>query len=350
MWVTVTQRMRSRYASFLAAAVSAGWFFYFNQTPVGDFRTPHYLYLASSVSMLLVHAVTRFGHRIETIRTIDIIVGSYSGNTAHFTDSFIQGAEQAGAEVAYHRFHRYKAFSPELRGDALVIAFPIFGCKPPWPFLSYLLFELPKGRSKPAFILYTCIGGAENAGILCWLILTLKGYRVVGRNWGVYPINVPTFRLGPRRLWKFLDSLSPLKWDAAGQIECGRHFAMGLPAGIPFIFAWTPCFLVGMLLDNKWLDRVLYRNHVMKRRCNQCGICIDYCPAQRLRMSDGYPKPAGECMICMGCVNICPKNAMHIWCFTEYGNRYPFKFKKQALKNLDSPDEAAYSITSNKEI
>ena len=48
-------------------------------------------------------------------------------------------------------------------------------------------------------------------------------------------------------------------------------------------------------------------------------------------MVDGYPKPEGECMICMGCVNVCPKNAMHLWCFTEYGNRYPSKYKKYMM-------------------
>jgi len=328
MWITITHKMSSKYTILLAFSVPLLWFLYFNQTPVRDFYASHYLYLASSMSMLFIHGVTHFGPHNGKIRKIDIIVSSYSGNTAHYADHFIRGAEQVGAEVTNHGFHYYKQFKPQLNGEALVIAFPIFGCKPPWPFLYYLCFKLPKGKSKPAFILYTCMGGAENAGILCWLVLTLKGYRVKGRNWSVYPLNVPTFRLGPRRLWKFLDSLSPIKWDIQNQMECGRRFALGLWAGIPFIFGLTPCFLAGILLDNKWLDTILYRNHVMKKRCNKCGICVQCCPAQRLTMVNGYPKSKGECMICMRCVNLCPQNAMHLWGFTEYGNRYPPKYKE----------------------
>jgi ferredoxin len=324
--------MTFRCSTLLAFAVPAIWFLYFNQTPIHDFHIPHFLYLASSLTMLLIHTSTRIGQKTGKIRKIDCIVSSYSGNTAHYADHFIRGAEQAGAEVSCHRFHYYRDFQPELLGDALVIAFPIFGCKPPWPLLYYLCFRMPKGKSKPAFILYTCMGGAENAGILCWLILTLKGYRVRGRNWSVYPLNVPTFRLGPRIIWKWLDALSPIAWDVKTQVTCGHQFARGLKTGIPFIFGWTPCFLAGMLLDNKWVDRILYKNHVIKKRCDQCEICVQHCPAERLSMKNGYPKSTGECMICLGCVNLCPRNAMHLWCFTEYGNQYPPKYQEHIVR------------------
>lgn len=332
VWITVTQKINSHYFFPLAVTIPAIWFFYFNTTQAKDFHLSHYLYLSTCLSMLFIHIITYLKNNNNDIHKIDIILSSYSGNTAHYTDFLIQGVKQTSAEVLLHRFHYYKNFKPELKGDALIIAFPIFGCKPPWTFLSYLLFTLPKGKSKPAFILYTCIGGAENTGLLCWLILTLKGYNVTGRNWSVYPINVPTFRLGPRQIWKWFDSLSPIKWDLKEQTKCGKNFALGLPAGIPLIFGLTPCFLAGILLENKWLNTILYRNHVIKKRCNQCEICINYCPAQRLKVIDGYPKSEGECMICMGCVNLCPQNAMHLWGFTEYGNRYTPKYKKYIVR------------------
>jgi ferredoxin len=278
--------------------------------------------------MLLVYTRGRYLKPKRCPEKIDVIISSYSGNTAHFADLFLRGAQETDLDVTQHRFHHYKSFNPVFRGDALVIAFPIYGCKPPWPFLYYLVFKLPSGKGKAAYILYTCIGGAENAGILCWLILTLKGYRVMGRNMAVYPLNVPTFRLGTKKLWKFLDTLLPRNSEVDFQKECGRKFARGENSGIPFIFALTPAFLAGILIDNKFFDTFLYRNHVLKKRCNQCGICIDFCPAERLKMVKNYPKAKGTCMLCLGCINNCPKNAMHMWFWTEYGQPYNPKYKR----------------------
>ncbi|MCP4150017.1 MAG: hypothetical protein GY757_19885, partial [bacterium] len=201
----VAHKINSRTSLFLAWAAPLTWFVISNDTAIKDFGILHYLLLLSAILMVLVFTMIFFYNPGKPLKKIDFLLCSYSGNTAHFSEQFTAGAEEAGAEVNMHRFHYYKSFKPAkpavvtvkpdvdepvkpgvaesvFDGDALVIAFPVFGGKPPWPFLNYLLFRLPRAKGKPAFILYTCIGGAENAGILCWLILTLKGYRVVGRN------------------------------------------------------------------------------------------------------------------------------------------------------------------------
>ncbi len=89
------------------------------------------------------------------------------------------------------------------------------GWKPPWNLVEYIIRKLPKGGGKPAFILYTYMGGAENAGFIAWLLLKLKGYRVIGRNWAAYPNNVVTLRPGPKRLWRCLDRIFPTGRDIA---------------------------------------------------------------------------------------------------------------------------------------
>ena len=279
----------------------------------------------------------RAGH----FQTIDVILCTSSGNTGHYASRFIAGAENAGASINMHQFHHIRRFQPALDGDALVLAFPVFGWKPPWPLCQYLLLNLPRGNGKPAFILYTSAGGPENAGMVAWLLLTLKGYRVVGRNWAVYPVNVTTFRLGPSRLWKFLDRLVPREHEIAGVISSGRDFALGKRTGMPFILWPFPLVIAGFLLDNPLLDRVLCRNHVMKKRCIKCGLCVRYCPVERLRMED-FPRARGTCSLCLGCVNLCPRNAMHLWCFTEYGQQYhprwPEFLKTVSKSNSDSHD------------
>ena len=91
-------------------------------------------------------------------------------------------------------------------------------------------------------------------------------------------------------------------------------------------------FLIGVLVDNKWVDTLLYRNRAWRRRCDGCAQCVLYCPAERLKMIEGYPRARGTCMICLGCVNICPRNAMHLLFWTEYGNPYRPRWPELVVK------------------
>lgn len=321
-------RLPARLAVPFVSTAAAAWLAVGLHTRAPDFGWAHYWVLASSLATVLVFVSVTLANDGCPRRRVDLIVSSGSGNTAHLATQFADGVRSTGAVVSVHRFQHGPAFRPNLDGDALAIAFPIYGCKPPWPFLVYLLRHLPHGRGKPAFILYTCIGGAENAGVLCWLLLTWKGYRVAGRDWGVYPLNVPTFRLGPARFWKRVDRWLPRRSEVLSVRRSGARFAGGRTAGIPFVFCLSPCFLVGILADNRWLDTILYRNHVFRQRCNQCGVCVTCCPMGRIRLVGGDPKGRGACMICMACVNNCPRAAMHLWCWTEYGAQYRSRFRR----------------------
>jgi len=300
--------------------LTAAWILFCNKISIANLNPVQYILLACTAIMLIIYTLSVFMNKKTELHKIDLLLSSYSGNTTHYANLFIDGVKERGAEVIVHRFHYYKSFKLDLKGDSLVIAFPVFGWKPPWPMLYYL-FRLPWGKGKPAFVLYSCAGGPENTGMLMWAILTFRGYRVIGRNWGWYPVNIATVRLGPARLWKYLDSLLPLRMDMEDGVNTGRDFAEGNYTGLPFIFWPSPLAVLGIILDNKYLD-MIYRNHVMRSRCIKCGACVEFCPSERLKLVNGYPKAKGSCIICFGCINICPKNAMHLWLFTEYGNAY----------------------------
>ena len=51
------------------------------------------------------------------------------------------------------------------------------------------------------------------------------------------------------------------------------------------------------------------------------------------KMIDGYPRARGACMICLGCVNLCPHNAMHMLCWTEYGQPYKPRWPELVVKS-----------------
>jgi ferredoxin len=297
------------------------WFFLTLQSPLSQIGALDVALLCSAVVALVVGTWLLFLGNLPPVRKLDVILCSHSGNTAHFTEPFLRAVRREGAETLVHRFHYYRRFQAELTGDALAVAFPVIGWKPPWPLFNYLLFRLPWGRGKRAFVIYTSAGGPENAGAVTWLLLTLRGYRVMGRASAVYPFNLPTVRLGPARLWRWLDSLMPWRATLDAQARAGRDFAQGRAAGLPILFWPGPLFLFGIAVDNQVVDR-LCRNHVFRRRCNRCGICVKFCPAERLRMVNGRPKAEGTCTLCFGCVNHCPTRAMQMWLLTEYGNPY----------------------------
>jgi NAD-dependent dihydropyrimidine dehydrogenase PreA subunit len=58
--------------------------------------------------------------------------------------------------------------------------------------------------------------------------------------------------------------------------------------------------------DYAWIE-------IDKKRCNRCGICVDMCPMDVLRMSSkGYPIMLyrDDCWYCDICVFVCPRQAV----------------------------------------
>ena len=58
--------------------------------------------------------------------------------------------------------------------------------------------------------------------------------------------------------------------------------------------------------DYAWIE-------IDQERCNRCGICVDMCPMDVLRMgSKGYPimRYIDYCWYCDLCVFVCPRQAV----------------------------------------
>ena len=51
-----------------------------------------------------------------------------------------------------------------------------------------------------------------------------------------------------------------------------------------------------------------------EEKCQQCGECIDVCPAEVIEVDDNVTKMAnpGECLGCESCVAVCPEEAITI--------------------------------------
>ena len=44
--------------------------------------------------------------------------------------------------------------------------------------------------------------------------------------------------------------------------------------------------------------------------CNSCGLCENICPNGNITLENGVPKFGGNCTLCLGCLNVCPADAI----------------------------------------
>jgi 2-oxoglutarate ferredoxin oxidoreductase subunit delta len=52
---------------------------------------------------------------------------------------------------------------------------------------------------------------------------------------------------------------------------------------------------------------------INREKCNGCGLCVDYCPTDVLRIDDtrkAVIKYLEDCMTCYNCELECPQNAI----------------------------------------
>jgi ferredoxin/flavodoxin len=59
----------------------------------------------------------------------------------------------------------------------------------------------------------------------------------------------------------------------------------------------------------KDLKERLPQRTVNEKVCTQCGICVEECPAEAIRM-EPYPEFDENCFYCFNCVRLCPENAV----------------------------------------
>lgn len=56
--------------------------------------------------------------------------------------------------------------------------------------------------------------------------------------------------------------------------------------------------------------------------CNSCGLCERVCPNGNITLEDGAPKFGENCTLCLGCMNVCPADAIDYGKSTRGKKRY----------------------------
>lgn len=77
------------------------------------------------------------------------------------------------------------------------------------------------------------------------------------------------------------------------------------------------------------------QRYEINQNCNKCGTCAKVCPAGNISVSDKVIF-ADRCEGCLGCVHLCPKNAIHL------------KNEKNAVRWCNPDVSLSEMITANK--
>lgn len=56
--------------------------------------------------------------------------------------------------------------------------------------------------------------------------------------------------------------------------------------------------------------------------CKSCGLCEKVCPNSNITLEDGTPKFGEKCDLCLGCLNVCPVDAIDFGKSTHGKKRY----------------------------
>ena len=201
--------------------------------------------------------------------------------------------------------------------DDIGLAAPTHGFNFP-PITLAFLFRFPRTTwGNRVFIINTrggvrlfgvCVPGLSGvAQLLAALVFLLKGYRVVGMR----PIDLPSNwislhpGLGEDTIRVIYERCEAVTRRCANRLLDGRRdlrALFDLPQDLLIAPIALGYYLVGRFFFAK--------SFIASAACDTCGVCINQCPLQAIRLVAGRPFWTHRCESCMRCMNHCPKRAI----------------------------------------
>ena len=234
-----------------------------------------------------------------------IIYFTGTGNSRFVAE---QIAEATGDElvnaVKYTRKNRNAVFSTP---GIYVFVSPIYVSAPPMVFLDFIRHSTFPGDCRAYFIM-TCAGGMGGAPGYCKALAAEKGFTYMGTAEVEMPQNyIAMFKTGT-------PEENRAKIEAAVPVVSNLSIAIRNCRELP-----DPGMKVWELLSTRMVLAPYYKYFMTSKpfaateKCIGCGKCAAVCPLANIVMQDGKPVWGDNCTHCMGCINLCPKEAV------EYG-------------------------------
>lgn len=222
-------------------------------------------------------------------------------------------AELVGRQAAVDLFEVDTIKSGELVAlkdyDAIGIAYPVHSFNAPKIVIDFVK-GLPDVRGKDAFVL--CTMGEDSpvnsaSSDLLIGILRRKGFDVFFEKKFAMPSNF-ILKDEPGVVREKLERVSAEIPEAASMI-LGRSFSR---AGSGFLIK-----LLAFAGRVEWIGMRLVR-FCSSSECDGCGACAAKCPNRNIFVKAGRAVFKWNCGLCMRCLYMCPKGAIHI--------RFPVRF------------------------
>jgi ferredoxin len=256
---------------------------------------------------------------------------SGTGNSLRVAEWMAETIQESGTSVQIIPFN-HANLEGEISPDTILgITTPTHGFTAPWSMIQFAL-RFPRGTWQPLFIAatragirvlnFTMPGMMGSAAYLLALILSLKGYRVVGvrgldmpSNWlalhpGLPPQHVEIISHETEKTTKqWMSEMLAGKTSLHGWLE----LALGI-----LLFPLSMGYLI---MGRLFLSKLFFASE----KCTGCGQCAAHCPVKAIKMKNERPYWTFSCESCMRCMGYCPTRAIEashplavivLWIFT----------------------------------
>lgn len=256
----------------------------------------------------------------KTIKYNRLIIYYFSGtgNAKNASRWILKVAEEKGLITQLINIDRIDSVeAPDFSKKTLVgFCAPTHGFNIP-PIVLKFIRKFPQINNADAFILNTrggmklyklfLPGLSGLAQILPALILTFKGFRIVGMQ----PLDLPSnwLLLHPGLRKKVIASIYErchnIVDDFALKMLHGRRSYKAMYS-LPIDIALVPIAIAYFFIGRFFLAKTLIATDV----CDGCEKCVNQCPVEAITMVSNRPFWSYKCESCMRCVNACPKRAI----------------------------------------
>lgn len=193
----------------------------------------------------------------------------------------------------------------EITGAVVGIICPVYGFTVPYLVREYL--EKATIKADYVFVIMT-FGNVSMAALTCMRkILEKRGVTPDYANEIKMVDNyLPLFEVSDQ-LNRGKDGPADLKIDAIiRDIQARKQFSAR-----PGLFQRLVSAAFSALWENKKAMAGRDKNFTINDSCNACGMCRKVCPTGNIA-GTGEPEYRGFCAFCLGCIHLCPRNAIHL--------------------------------------
>ena len=188
-----------------------------------------------------------------------------------------------------------------LEADAVVLLFPAYAYGAPMAVHQFVQKAVFKTPYTAVFVTY----GTTPGGALAEIARLLKRKKAAASYFGRIPavenyiaiFGPPKEKVTERRLQLQRETTEEAARCVLERRTNRVNTFRPLSAFISLLFS------MGVKIFYKW--------YKVSDDCDGCGICEKVCPVTAIIMKNGQPEFSRKCEHCQGCLNWCPKRAIH---------------------------------------